>query len=95
MSKKFWNKLPSNLQANVKQAMKDATAQERIYAEELNTKQFNLIKDYATKTGKLKIHTLNKSQLQAWRDAVSPIYSKFYDKKKIGKDLIQGAQNTK
>ncbi|MCK5294048.1 MAG: DctP family TRAP transporter solute-binding subunit [Arcobacteraceae bacterium] len=95
MSKKFWNKLPANLQANVKQAMKDATAQERIYAEDLNTKQFNLIKEYAKKTGKLKIHTLNKSQIQAWRDAVSPIYSKFYSNKKIGKDLIIGAQNTK
>lgn len=95
MSKKFWNKLPANLQANVKQAMKDATAQERIYAEDLNTKQFNLIKKYAKKTGKLKIHTLNKSQIQAWRDAVSPIYSKFYSNKKIGKDLIIGAQNTK
>jgi C4-dicarboxylate-binding protein DctP len=95
MSKKFWNKLPANLQANVKQAMKDATAQERIYAQDLNTKQFNLIKEYADKTGKLKIHHLNKSQIQAWRDAVSPIYSKFYSNKKIGKDLIVGAQNTK
>jgi C4-dicarboxylate-binding protein DctP len=95
MSKKFWKSLPSNLQANVKQAMKEATAKERIYAEELNTKQFNLIKDYANKTGKLKIHYLNKAQIQAWRDAVSTIYPQFYDKKKIGKDLIQGAINTK
>ncbi len=95
MSKKFWNKLPANLQANVKQAMKEATAKNREYAEEKNTKQFNLIKAYAQKTGKLKIHNLNASQVQAWRDAVSPIYSKFYNDKKIGKDLILGAQNTK
>ncbi|MEA2018052.1 MAG: TRAP transporter substrate-binding protein [Campylobacterota bacterium] len=95
MSKKFWNKLPANLQANVKQAMKEATAKNREYAQEKNTKQFNLIKEYANKTGKLKIHTLSESQVQAWRDAVSPIYSKFYSNKKIGKDLIVGAQNTK
>ena len=95
MSKKFWNKLPADLQANVKQAMKEATAQERIYAEDLNTKQFNKIKEYADRTGKLKIHYLNASQKQAWRDAVSPIYTKFYSKKKIGKDLIQAAINTK
>jgi C4-dicarboxylate-binding protein DctP len=95
MSKKFWNKLPANLQANVKQAMKEATARERELAQELNNSQFAKIKEYAQKTGKLKIHNLNKSQIQAWRDAVSPIYSKFYDKKKIGKDLIIGAQNTK
>ncbi len=63
--------------------------------QDLNTKQFNLIKDYADKTGKLKIHNLSAEQIQVWRDAVSPIYSKFYDKKKIGKDLIEATINTK
>jgi C4-dicarboxylate-binding protein DctP len=95
MSKKFWDSLPSDLKANVKQALKEATAKERELAEELNIKQFNKIKEYANKTGKLKIHYLNKAQIQAWRDAVSPIYSKFYDKKKIGKDLIEATINTK
>ncbi|MEA1914107.1 MAG: TRAP transporter substrate-binding protein [Campylobacterota bacterium] len=95
MSKKFWNSLPADLQANVTQAMNEATAQERIYAEELNTKQLDLIKAYAKDTGRLQIHELNDTQLQAWRDAVSTIYPKFYDSKKIGKDLIEGAINTK
>jgi len=95
MSKKFWNSLPSDLQADVKQAMKEATARERVLAEELNTKQFNLIKEYAQRTGKLKIHNLSKSQIQAWRDAVSPIYPQFYSNKKIGKDLIEATINTK
>jgi len=94
MSKKFWKSLPANLQANVKQAMKEATEKERIFAEELNTKQLNLIKDYAKKTGKLKIHTLTPKQIKVWKDAVSPIYSEFYDKKKIGKSLINGALRT-
>ena len=58
----------------VKQALKEATAKERKLAEELNIKQFNKIKEYANKTGKLKIHHLNDAQVQAWRDAVSPIY---------------------
>ncbi len=95
LSKKFWNSLTPELQKNVVQAMNDATDKEREYAEDLNTKQFNLIKEYADKTGKLKIHNLSEAQVQAWRDAVSPIYSKFYDKKKIGKDLIEAAINTK
>jgi C4-dicarboxylate-binding protein DctP len=95
VSKKFYNSLPKKLQDNLIQAMNDATAQERIYAEELNTKQFKEIEAYAKKSNKLKIHKLNKKQIQAWRDAVSPIYSKFYDKKKIGKDLILKAINTK
>ena len=95
VSKKFWNKLTPELQKNVVDAMNDATKKEREWAEELNTKQFNLIKEYAQKTGKLKIHNLSAQQVQAWRDAVSPIYSKFYDKKKIGKDLIEATINTK
>jgi C4-dicarboxylate-binding protein DctP len=95
LSKKFWNSLTPELQKNVVQAMNEATAKEREYAQELNDKQFALIKEYADKTGKLKIHTLSPEQRQAWRDAVSPIYSKFYDKKKIGKDLIEATINTK
>lgn len=95
MSKKFWNSLPSDLQADVKQAMKEATAKEREYAEELNDSQFAKIEEYANKTGKLKIHKLTKAQIQKWRDAVSPIYSQFYDNKKIGKDLIEQTIHTK
>ena len=95
LSKKFWKSLTPELQKNVIQAMNEATAKERIYAQELNDSQFALIKEYADKTGKLKIHTLTAEQRQAWRDAVSPIYSKFYDKKKIGKDLIEATINTK
>lgn len=95
VSKKFYNKLPKKLQKDLVQAMNDATLIERYLAEDLNTKQFNLIKEYANKTGKLKIHNLSKKQIQAWRTAISPIYKKFYDKKKIGKDLINKAINTK
>jgi len=95
MSKKFWNSLPADLQANVKQAMAEATAKERVLANELNESQFAKIKEYADKTGKLKIHYLTKAQIQKWRDAVSPIYPQFYDNKKIGKDLIEAAINTK
>lgn len=95
MSKKFYNSLPKDLKKNVHQAMKESTIIERYLAEELNLSQLNKIKEYANKTGKLKIHTLSKSQIKAWQEAVSPIYSKFYSKKKIGKDLINGALNTK
>ncbi len=95
MSKKFWKSLPADLQANVKQAMKEATAKEREYAKALETEQFNEIKKYAEETGKLKIHTLTAEQKDAWRKAVSKIYPEFYNKKLIGKDLIEGAINTK
>jgi len=95
MSKKFYNSLPADLQANVKQAMKDATAKEREFAQELNDSQFAKIKEYAEKTGKLNIHTLSAEQVQAWRDAVSKIYPEFYDNKVVGKDLIEKTIATK
>jgi len=94
MSQKFWNSLPADLQANVTQAINDATKKEREYAEELNTQQFNQIKAYAEKTGNLEIINLTNKQKDAWRQAVSKIYPDFYDKNKIGEDLIKGALAT-
>lgn len=95
MSKKFWNSLPSDLQANVKQAMKEATAKEREYAKELNDSQFEKIKAYADRTGKLNIHNLSATQVEAWRNAVSKIYPKFYSDRTIGQDLIEKTIATK
>jgi len=92
MSKKFYDSLPKDLQADVKQAMKEATAKEREYASELDKEQFNKIKEYADKTGKLKIYKLNDKQKAAWRAAMEKIYPEFYDNDKIGKDLIEAAK---
>lgn len=95
MSKKFWNSLPADLQANVTQAMNEATEKERQYAAELNDSQFELIKEYAKKTGKLEINELTSEQKEAWRNAVSKIYPEFYSDRKIGKDLIEKTIATK
>ncbi|GGD40819.1 C4-dicarboxylate ABC transporter [Malaciobacter pacificus] len=95
MSKKFWNSLPADLQANVKQAMKEATEKEREYAKELNDTQFKAIQEYAQKTGKLEIYTLTDEQREAWRKAVSKIYPEFYSDRLIGKDLIEKTIATK
>ncbi|WP_421717222.1 TRAP transporter substrate-binding protein [Arcobacter arenosus] len=94
MSEKFWASLPKQLQEKVIIAINEATQKEREYAEELNTQQFNLIKEYAQKTGKLEIIQLTKEQKDAWRKAVSKIYPDFYDENKIGEDLIKGALAT-
>ena len=95
MSKKFWNSLPADLQANVTQAMNEATEKEREYAAQLNDSQLELIKEYAKKTGKLEISTLTPEQREAWRKAVSKIYPEFYSDRKIGKDLIEKTIATK
>ncbi|WP_457562283.1 TRAP transporter substrate-binding protein [Caminibacter pacificus] len=87
MSKKFWNKLPADLKAVVKQAIKDATAKERVWAKELNNDQLNKIKEYAKKTGKLQIDYLSPEQRAVWEKKLRSIYPKFYNT--IGKDLIE------
>ncbi len=95
MSKKFWNKLPADLQTNVIQAMNEATEVERKLAKELNDSQFSKIKEYADKTGKLEIYNLSAEQIDAWRQKVSKIYPEFYSSKKIGEDLIKTTISTK
>ena len=95
MSNKFWKSLPADLQANVKQAINEATEKERQYASELNDSQLELIKEYAKKTGKIEINTLTLEQREAWKNAVSKIYPEFYSDRKIGKDLIEKTIATK
>ncbi len=87
MSKKFWNRLPANLKKVVLEAMKEATAKERVWAKELNNDQLQKIKEYAKKTGKLEIDTLTPAQRELWVKKLRSIYPKFYDT--IGKDLIE------
>ncbi len=87
MSKKFWNKLPADMKAVIKQAIKEATEKERIWAKELNDSQFAKIKAYADKTEKLQIIKLTKEQRQKWVKKLRSIYPKFYGI--IGKELIE------
>jgi len=89
VSKRFWKKLPKDLQAVVKQAMKEATAKERVWAKQLNDSQFAKIKEYADKTGKLQIIHLTKEQRAEWVKKLRSIYPEFYNT--IGKDLIEKA----
>jgi len=87
MSKKFWKKLPRDMKNVIKQAIKEATEKERIWAKELNDNQFAKIKEYADKTKKLEIITLTPKQRDLWAKKLSTIYPKFYNT--IGKDLIE------
>jgi len=89
MSKTFWKKLPNDLKQVIKQAIKEATAKERVWAKELNDSQFKKIQEYAKKTHKLQITTLTPQQRALWVKKLRSIYPKFYDT--IGKDLIQKA----
>jgi len=78
MSKKFWDSLPDDLKSIIKQAVKDATIKERIWAKELNKKQLEKIKKYAKNTKKLKIYYLTPKEQKLWKERLKSIYPKFY-----------------
>ncbi len=92
-SKRFWKKLPKDLQGKVLQAMKEATEKERVYAKELDEFYLGKVKEYEKTSGKIKIIYPTKEDIEKFRKTTEVIYPKFYDV--IGKDLIQKAQNTK
>lgn len=93
MNEQFWNKLPKNLQDNISQAMKEATALEREESAIEDAKIMEELKTYAKNTNKLQIIELTPEQKQQWKKAMSSVYPKFYDV--IGEDLIKKAIDTK
>jgi C4-dicarboxylate-binding protein DctP len=95
MSKKFWKSLPQDMKDVIQKAMKEATVKEREFAQELDKSQFEKIKEYAKKSGKLQITVLTPEQIGEWKKVMEKIYPKFYNPKLIGKDLIESAQKVK
>lgn len=93
MNEQFWNKLPKDLQANVTQAMKEATALERKESAVEDAKIMEELVKYSKDTNKLQIIELTPEQKQQWRKAMSVVYPQFYDV--IGEDLIKKAIDTK
>ena len=93
MSEKFWKKLPKDLQDNVSQAMKEATAYEREISAKEDERIMGELNKYVTETNKLQIIELTAEQKQKWQEVMSGVYPKFYDV--IGEDLIKKAINTK
>ncbi len=75
-SKRFWKKLPKDLQQKVMQAMKEATEKERVYAAELDTFYLDKVKEYA-KTGKIKIINPSKEEVEQFRKTTEVVYPKF------------------
>jgi len=91
-SKRFWKKLPADLRTKVTQAMNEATEKERVWAEEEEAIYIKNLQAYGKKSGNLEIFQLTDKERTLWKNKVEKIYEHFYDKKKIGKDLIEKVQ---
>jgi C4-dicarboxylate-binding protein DctP len=82
---KWWDGLPADIRAGLKQAMDEATAFSNKLANELNERDRKRIEE----AGKAKIQPLSKEDVAAWRKAMEPVWAKFEGD--IGKDLIDAA----
>ena len=79
MNQKFWDKLPADVQKTISKILTEVTALERQKAIELDKEQAGLIRDYAKKSGRLKIFDLTSKQTKALQKAMKPVHDKFSD----------------
>ncbi|WP_331775492.1 DctP family TRAP transporter solute-binding subunit [Sulfurospirillum sp. 1612] len=93
MSKSFWDKLPKNLQKDVKQASDMATQYERKLAKEMESSYLDKLQEYAKTHPNFHILRLNKNERDAWKRDISIIYPKFYPN--IGLKLIDEVEKAR
>lgn len=84
ISKKFWDKLPKDLQAVVYDAAQKARLHNRKINRAMNAEFLETLKT------KMKVTLLTPEQRQAFQNAVQPVYQKF--SREIGEDFIQSVQ---
>ena len=79
MNQKFWDKLPADVQKTISTILTEVTALERQKAIELDKEQSILIRNYAEKSGRLKIYDLTPAQTAELQKAMKPVHDKFSD----------------
>jgi C4-dicarboxylate-binding protein DctP len=79
VNQKFWDSLPKDIQASLSKILMEVTEKEREKAVELDKEQAALIRDYAKKSGKLRIIDLTAAQKNALQKAVTQVHNQFSD----------------
>jgi len=79
MNQKFWDELPPDVQKTITKILTEVTDLEREKAIELDKEQSALIRDYAKKSGRLKITDLTPAQMLELQKAMKPVHDKFAD----------------
>ena len=88
VNKKFWDKLPADIRAQLEGAMKEATLYADKIAQEENDKALDAVK----KSGKTTIYVPTADEKAEWRKALLPVQQKMADR--IGRDLIAAVNKT-
>lgn len=82
VNKSFWEKLPPDIQKEVRQAMQETTAWANRQAESMNEAQLRLLQDSG-----IHIHQLNPQEQASWEQAFAPVYDKYTPI--IGSELME------
>lgn len=82
VNKKFWDKLPADIRAQLEGAMKEATQ----YADKIAQQENDAALEAVKKSGKTAIYVPTESEKAEWRRALLPVQNKMAGR--IGKDLI-------
>lgn len=82
VNKKFWDKLPADIRAQLEAAMKEATDYANNIAQQENDQALENIR----KSGKTVIYVPTDTERAEWRKALLPVHKAMEDR--IGKELI-------
>ena len=82
VNKKFWDKLPADLRAQLETAMKEATKYADTIAQQENDQALEAVK----KSGKTLVYTPTEKETAEWRAALLPVHKTMEER--IGKELI-------
>lgn len=88
VNKKFWDKLPADIRAQLEGAMKEAT----LYADKIAQQENDAALEAVKKSGKTAVHLPTEAEKAEWRRALLPVHAKMADR--IGKDLIDAVNQT-
>ncbi|MGM8931347.1 DctP family TRAP transporter solute-binding subunit [Salinicola halophyticus] len=85
---KFWNGLPGDVRNTLDDILAEVTESVNEKADQLNEQA----KQDIIAAGGTEVHELKPEQVQAWRDAMSPVLDEYRDE--IGSDLVDAAQQS-
>ena len=83
VNKKFWDGLPTEIHAQLEQAMKDAT----VYANKIAQEENDMALEGVKKSGKTTVYVLTKDERLALKKAMAPVHLKMADR--VGKETLQ------
>ncbi|MBO8172229.1 MAG: DctP family TRAP transporter solute-binding subunit [Bacillaceae bacterium] len=82
---KFWEGLPDDVRTELEAIIKEVTAQQRQWAEELNQQSYENLKNTD-----LEIYELTEEDIKVFQDAMEPVYEEFSGD--IGEEILELAR---